>query len=392
VKQPGEWEALAQTAVAELAAGATAVRLYGSSHPRAVMAVGRLASHLEKMLAMEPDVSLVLLGDELFVQGRPFTRLSPTAPVIARRFRLRGVEHAIFRPGVTDDELRLFLEDLAATGDKAVESHSHILVGKVELAERELGGPDQVHTGMGRHKLSTIRDRVSLIQECFDDFVKGNPLAVGDLQVVARTLLEGLGTQPNPLCNLAPWEGDERWHPVHAHNVAAITVGLARLSGADVAACLDLGVAALVHDIGKLLFPRDVMLREAELAGEEIELILDHPKVGLDKLLAYPQVPPLALIAVTEHHLHFNGTGYPRLRKPRRPHPAARLLCVADTFDQLHTYRAAQRPVDRDTIVAWMDARKGTVLDPGWVTALRELISHRDRTTDTSQPPPTPPA
>jgi len=392
LKQPGDWEALAQTAVAELAAGATAVRLYGSSHPRAVMAVGRLASQLEKMLASESDVSLVLLGDELFVQGRPFTRLSPNAPVIARRFRLRGVEHATFRPGVTDDELRLFLVDLAATGDTAVEPRPHILVGKVELAERELGGPDQVHRGMGRHKLSTIRDRVSLIKECFDDFVKGDPLAVGDLQVVARTLLEALSRQPNPLFHLAPWEGDERWHAVHAHNVAALTVGLARLSGADVATCLDLGVGALVHDIGKLLFPRDVMLREAELAGEEVELILDHPKVGLAKLLAYPQVPPLALIAVSEHHLHFNGTGYPRLRRPRRPHPAARMLCAADTFDQLHTYRAAQRLADRNSIHAWMDARSGTALDPGWVTALRELISHWERANDASQPLPTPPA
>ena len=391
MKQPGEWEALAQTAVAELAAGATAVRLYGSSHPRAVMAVGRLASQLATMLAAEPEVSLVLLGDELFVQGRPFTRLSPNAPAIARRFRLRGVEHAIFRPGVTDDELRLFLVDLAATGDTAVEPRPHIQIGRVELSERELGGPDQVHRGKGRHNLSTIRDRVALIQDCFEDFVKGDPLAVGDLQVVARTLLEALGRQQNPLFLLAPWEGDERWHAVHAHNVAAITVGLARLSGADVATCLDLGVAALLHDIGKLLFPRDVMAREAELAGEEIELILDHPKLGLEKLLSYPQVPPLALIAVIEHHLHFNGTGYPRLRRPRRPHPAARMLCAADTFDQLHSYRAAQRVVDRDGILAWMEARKGTVLDPGWVTALRELISHWERS-DTSPPPPTPPA
>jgi HD-GYP domain-containing protein (c-di-GMP phosphodiesterase class II) len=390
--QPGDWEALAQTAVAELAAGATAVRLYGSLHPRAVLAVGRLATQLEKMLATEADVTLVLLGDELFVQGRPFTRLSPNAPVIARRFRRRGVEHAIFRPGVTEVELRLFLEDLAATGDSVVESRPHIQVGKVELSERELGGPDQVHRGMGRHKLATIRDRVSLIQECFDDFVRGEALAVGDLQVVARALIEGMGTEPNPLRHLAPWEGDERWHAVHAHNVAAITVGLARLAGADVASCLDLGVAALLHDIGKLLFPRDVLAREAELAGEEIELILDHPKVGLEKLLAHSQVAPLALIAVCEHHLHFNGTGYPRLRRPRRPHPAARLLSVADTFDQLHTYRAGRRMVDQQALLAWMDSRQGTVLDPGWVTALRELLEHGDDTLETSPQPPAPPA
>jgi len=392
MRTEGDWEAVAQAAVAELAAGATSLRLYGSSHPRAVLAVGRLVTQLEIMLATEAEVSLVLLGDELFVQGRPFSRLSPNAPVIARRFRRRGVEHAIFRPGVTEAELRLFLQDLAATDDSVIESRPHIQVGKVELAEREFGGPDETRKGLGRHRLPTVRDRVSLIQECFDEFVSGAALRVGDLQLVARTLLDGVGKEANPMRHLAPWDGEERWHAVHSHNVATLTIGCTYLAGGDVASCLDLGVAALLHDIGKLFLPRDVLVREAELAGDEVELILDHPRVGLEKLLAYPQVPPLALIAVCEHHLHFNGTGYPRLRRARRPHPAARLVTAVDTFDQLYTYRLARHIIEEDAVMSWMEGRQGTVVDPALVRALREIWEHRDQTIETAPPPLPPPA
>ncbi len=372
--EPDEWETLARTAVAELAAGATAVRLYGGSHPRAAMAVGRLAAQLEAMLAAEPEVSLVLLGDELFVQGRPFTRHSPNAPVVARRFRRKGVEHAIFKRGVGERELRLFLEDLAATGETTVQPRPHILVGRVDLTERELGGPDETRGGKGRSRLSLVRDRISLVQDCFDAFTRGEALAVADLQRVARALLERMDAVPNPLQHLAPWEGQERWQAVHAHNVAAMVIGLARLSGVDVAPCLDLGVAALLHDVAKLFFPREVLLRESDLAGEEVELVLDHPKAGLERLLGYPQVPPLALIAVYEHHLNFNGTGYPRLRRPRRPHPAARLLSAGDTFDHLHTHRAKVRGLDRPQVAAEMQRRRGATLDPAWVDAILELL------------------
>ena len=135
-----------------------------------------------------------------------------------------------------------------------------------------------------------------------------------------------------------------------------------------------LRLAALVHDIGKLFLPAELLARELELAGDEIELLLDHPKAGLETLLASEQLPPLALIVAWEHHLYFNGTGYPRLDHPRRPHPAARLVTVADTFDLLFTARGGRGMLTREGTVAWLADRGGSMLDPGWASALREGI------------------
>ena len=246
--------------------------------------------------------------------------------------------------------------------------------GQVEISERELGGPDDATGGKQKHKLAAVRDRVTVIQECFADFALGRDLAAPDLGRVARALWIGLAEEPDPFRHFAPWEGEDRWPAVHAHNVAALSMGLARSSGIATALGLDLGVAALVHDLGKLLLPHEVMARELELAGDELELIFDHPRIGLAALLRNSQMPPLAAIVAYEHHLNYNGTGYPRLARPRRPYPAARLVTVADSFVVLFTARGGRGQLTREVTIIWLDEHSSTVLDPSWADALREML------------------
>ncbi len=367
-------EVLVDQTIGEMAGGATTVGLYGPEHPRAGQAVQRLAAQLGTLLADEPELAFVLLGEELFVQGRPFTRISRHAASLIRRFRRRGLEHVTVRSGVTEDELRGFLGDLVRTDEAEWTKRPHILAGRVELAERELGGPDEEAGGQGPQKLTTVRDRVALIHECFSEFTLGRPLAVGGLALVVRALYAATGRDPDPVRHFAPWEGEERWGAVHAHNVAALTVGLARLAGAAAAPCQDLGIAALTHDLGKLSLPPELLTRELELSGDELELLFDHPRDGLAAALENGQLPPVALLVAFEHHLNYNGTGYPRLGRPRRPHPAARLVTLADAFDVLFTSRGGRGLLTREGTLAWLEERSGTVLDPAWVGALRRVL------------------
>ncbi len=377
-----EWELLVHETITELTAGATTVALYGASHPRATEAVQQLERNLAALHRGEPELAMVLLGEELFVQARPFTRTSRQAPSLIRRFRRRGVEHVTFRQGVTGDELRPFLLELASTDDTPVRSRPHIQVGKVELADHDLGGQDESAGGKGKGRLPTVRDRVTLVQETFASLLGGHALAVGSLETVARSTLEALDGQPDPLRLFAPWEGADRWHAVHAHNVCVLSQALARVAGVNRATNVELGVAGLLHDIGKLELPDDVMQHELEsLSENELELILDHPASGLATLLASSQVPVLALIVAYEHHLNYNGTGYPRLQRPRRPHPASRLVSLADAYVVLHTARGARGVMTREGALACIQRRSGTLLDPWWCGVLRAIVERSPRTT-----------
>ena len=133
-------EKLIHAAITELAAGMTTVGLYGGDHPRAGIIVDRLAELLQTLLAQESELTFVLLGEELFVQGTPMTRACRQAPSVIRRMRRRGLEHVGFQPGVTASELHAFLVELASPDDVAVQNCAHIQVGKVDLRDRA-GGP-----------------------------------------------------------------------------------------------------------------------------------------------------------------------------------------------------------------------------------------------------------
>ncbi len=374
-----KWELLVDSLLGQLVGASAVVGLYGGSHPRTVAALQRIDLQLQRLLSEQSELPLVVLGDELFVQGRPFSRISRHASALLRRLRRLGIEFVTVRAGVRLDELEGFLQDLASRRQEEVRSRPHIQVGQIALAERELGGPDESAGGARGRRLATTRDRVAVVRGCFAEFAAGRGLAVEDLAAVARALLDALAADPDAVRQFAPWDGEELWPAVHAHNVAALSIALAhRTVGLGRDACIDLGVAALLHDVGKLALPADVVSRELELAGDELELILDHPQNGLAALLEVPELPEVALIVAFEHHLSFSGTGSPRLPHPRRPHVAARLVAVADAFVILFTGRGGSGHLPPDVMVEWITERSGTVFDPEWSGALRRLLGGAD--------------
>ncbi len=372
--KPERWEELVLSVLAELASGLTAMALYGSSHPRAAESLRHLKALLEQLLAAQPALDLVVLGEELFVDERPFTRSSRHAAALLRRLSRRGVEHVSFRAGVAEEELKTFLQEVATGEDSPVRSQPHILVGKVELAEEALGGPDREHGRVGHGHLPAVRDRITLLAQIFVDFATSGSLAVGDCHRVIESLWELLEQDPQPMDHMAPWEGEERWAAVHAHNTAVLAMGMAKLGGLSRGPVAEVGIAALLHDVGKLFMPEEAQLRELSLSGPELELVLDHPMEGATALLKVPHLTPLAVIVAFEHHLHYNGTGYPRLSRPRRPHPAARLVSVAEAFSVLVTARGYRGLTTRESSVAFLAERAGSVYDPGMVQALQELV------------------
>lgn len=372
--RPGRWEELVLSVLGELASGCTSVALYGPSHPRAEEAIARLKASLDELLSEQPALDLVVLGEELFVQERPFTRSGRQAAAVLRRLARRGVEHVSFRSGVSGEELATFLQELVATDDSPVRSSAHIVVGKVELADQALGGPDRDHGRAGRGHLAAVRDRITLLAQVFTDFAASGSLAVGDVVRVADSIWQLLEANPQPMDLMAPWEGEERWAAVHAHNTAALAMGMAKLGGLSRGSVMDIGIAGLLHDAGKLFIPEEVQLRELQLTGPELELILDHPAEGATALLKVPHLTPLATIVAFEHHLHYNGTGYPRLSRPRRPHPVARLVSVAEAFSVLVTARGYRGLATRESSLAFLAERAGVVYDPAMVEALQELV------------------
>jgi hypothetical protein len=360
--------------ITDLMAAATAVALYGEGHPRARQRMSALLMAVTAALG-ERGSALVLAvaGNELFADGRPFTRVARQASRLVQRLRHTGIEYVSFEPGTTEEGLLALVRALATAQQPPWRVQGHVAIGHLAYALADGSGVAQGARDAAR-EVPAVRERVALLSEALDSLSAGSALPVECFELVARSIVAGLAEGMNPLPQLAPWQGSATWLAVHSHNVGAMAAGMAGLAGLSAASCHDLALAGLFHDVGKAFRSTDLIERELRLEGDEIELVIDHPKMGLEILLSLESVPEVAAIVTYEHHLGYKATGYPPLRHSRRAHAATQLVAATDAFDCLYTARVALGTIRSDDIVPWLMEREGALLAPGWCRALCTLL------------------
>jgi HD-GYP domain-containing protein (c-di-GMP phosphodiesterase class II) len=135
-----------------------------------------------------------------------------------------------------------------------------------------------------------------------------------------------------------------------------------------------LQLAALLHDIGKIGTPGQILKKPASLDNQEIKCIREHPQKGYDILKPLEQLSD-SLPGILHHHERYDGQGYPSGLKGDEIPYHARLIAVADTFDALTTNRAYRGARTSREALAIMEKEAGTQLDPDCVAMFKEIIN-----------------
>lgn len=154
---------------------------------------------------------------------------------------------------------------------------------------------------------------------------------------------------------------------LHSLNVARLSVMLGRRLGFQQEHLVDLGWAALLHDLGKLHVPLEILNKTTKFSPEELSIMQSHP---LESLAAFAKTQPVTLeslrrlCAAFEHHQRYDLKGYPRVSRKLNLHPYSRIVAVADTFDAMTTDRIYQRRVLPDIALKIMAQGFGHLFDP----------------------------
>jgi HD-GYP domain-containing protein (c-di-GMP phosphodiesterase class II) len=154
----------------------------------------------------------------------------------------------------------------------------------------------------------------------------------------------------------------------HSVNVSIIAITLGKRLGLSRKQLSELGVAALFHDIGKVMVPREVLNKEGQFEKNEWDIMKMHPDGGvrmLLKLRGFNEIGIRAMIAAFEHHQHFDLSGYPQTRKKLPLTLTGRIVSIADCFDAMTSRRIYMKKANpRDKAISYMMAFSGTYFDP----------------------------
>ena len=172
----------------------------------------------------------------------------------------------------------------------------------------------------------------------------------------------------------------------HCERVAELSTALAARVGFDEGTLVWFRIGALLHDVGKLIIPADVLNKPGKLSDEEWELMRRHPGAGVD-MLSDVEFPWDILPLVRSHHERWDGRGYPDGLRDEQIPMAARILCIADVYDALTSARSYKRPFSHLEAMEIMRRDVGTQFDPQLFPHFEELMRKVAEGSDVSPPP-----
>ena len=159
----------------------------------------------------------------------------------------------------------------------------------------------------------------------------------------------------------------------HSSRVASYSKMIARMVGKDEKECDEIYFAALLHDIGKIGVPDQIINKKGKLTDEEYEKIKEHTTIGKDILSSIVEFHYLS-IGAHHHHERFDGRGYPDKLKGSDIPELARIIAVADAYDAMTSKRSYRDPLPQSTVRQIIIEEMGAQFDPLFATQMIHMI------------------
>jgi putative nucleotidyltransferase with HDIG domain len=199
-------------------------------------------------------------------------------------------------------------------------------------------------------------------------------LSIEALAPVADEIADCVDASPDVFLKVTRLKKKDEVTYVHSIAVGALMMRLARDMDFDETTVRELGLAGLLHDVGKLMIPNAILNKNGALEGEEKRLVRSHPALGHRLLQKQANVSQIVLDICLHHHEMLDGSGYPLGLEARDLSPEIRIATVCDVFEALTSARPYKRPWSTRDALDWMYER-GHLFDQKLVIRLGSIVA-----------------
>ena len=343
-------------------------RLYGVEHPKFSASVDTVYKALQDVFKEREEIIIGIVGDELAFEKEIFFELSKMAKPIIGHFQKIKIEKIAFARAMRKEDLNKFIvfitshkEEQDKTPQESMEllGISHIVVSKIGLPQ---GVPAQDKDGGNSLLYDEAMDKFS---ETMDKVLNKEEIDYFSLKFIVGNVMGSLTGQYQELLKLATIKRYDVRTFSHILNVSILSMHFASKLGFSRDDVMEIGIAALFHDIGKLYISRAIINKPSKLDDEEFSKMKSHVKLGTEILLRYTdKIGILPVLVAFEHHVRYDLKGYPRLFIQRRPNIISLIVSICDVYDALSQKRSYKDDYSPDLIYSIMVKDKNTAFEP----------------------------
>ncbi|HEU0076368.1 MAG TPA: HD domain-containing phosphohydrolase, partial [Longimicrobiaceae bacterium] len=259
-------------------------------------------------------------------------------------------------PGASPRDWLVFLSALQAPSSEASEDRFVDIVERLQkggVTTIEVGPPSGVDDdGDFRERAKeaakrTYSQSVAATKDVINSVRMGRGVNLKKIKRVVQGIVDQILNDEVSLIGLTTIRDYDEYTFTHSVNVCIFSVALGKKLGFDKHQLYELGLGALLHDVGKVRMPVELINKKGSLTPEELALMREHTTEGflaLFDMRGLADLPLRPMLSVYEHHMKLDLTGYPAVKRPRDPTLFPRIVAVADAFDAATTKRSYQQP------------------------------------------------
>lgn len=264
-----------------------------------------------------------------------------------------------YEPGISFDAgpIEPLASNVAARRTKSPQIPSSFCIPEAEKRRAPLLG-DARSAEMRRATKMLARSKTEVIN-LFEDARLGKAISTKKISNLVSQISNSVNKDPSIILNVARLKTKDEYTYLHSVSVCALMINLARRLGLEEDVVQDLGLAGMLHDLGKMSIPDPILNKAGKLDDDEWKIVRSHPEKGFAILSQADCGTPTALDVCLHHHEKMDGTGYPFRIPGENITLAARMAAICDVYDAITSQRSYNKPLSGAMALAKMMSWKG---------------------------------
>ncbi|QGU96591.1 HD domain-containing protein [Clostridium bovifaecis] len=215
------------------------------------------------------------------------------------------------------------------------------------------------------------------LKDGFQNLINQQSSSADEILRLANTIIDDVLCREEVIINVSDIKTKDQYLFEHSTNVCALSVIMGIHLGYSTHHLIELATGSLLHDLGKLLTPKDVMdkVRKGELSPEEIDVLRTHPLDGYEILNEKYDISYISKAIILMHHEHCDGSGFPLGLTDDKLHETVKLVSICNTFDNLTSDFSGYKKLEVYEALEYLIAMSDSIFDKSLVTVFIKNIA-----------------